>query len=91
MENEVALDVRDDGMGFDPARPDHGFGLVAMRQRIEGLSGTLQVESEPGAGTGDLGLRPDRAESGRARERQPDRRADQAADRGRSSGGHATG
>jgi signal transduction histidine kinase len=28
-----------------------GFGLVAMRQRIEGLSGTLQVESEPGAGT----------------------------------------
>jgi signal transduction histidine kinase len=22
-----------------------------MRQRIEGLSGTLQVESEPGAGT----------------------------------------
>ena len=28
-----------------------GFGLVAMRQRIEALSGTLQVESEPGAGT----------------------------------------
>ena len=28
-----------------------GFGLVAMRHRIEGLSGTLQVESEPGAGT----------------------------------------
>jgi len=28
-----------------------GFGLIAMRQRIEGLSGTLQVESEPGQGT----------------------------------------
>ncbi len=62
MEHEVALDVRDDGQGFDPARladavPGNGsdaggFGLVAMRQRIEGLSGTLQVESEPGAGTG---------------------------------------
>jgi signal transduction histidine kinase len=103
MEDEVALDVRDDGRGFDPARlgggvsgraaasagppvvgpagegagppagdgtglPDAGatgglppadddgpagggFGLVAMRQRIEGLSGTLQVESEPGTGT----------------------------------------
>jgi signal transduction histidine kinase len=51
MENEVALDVRDDGVGFDPARPDSGFGLVAMRQRIAELSGTLQVESEPGAGT----------------------------------------
>ncbi|WP_460340771.1 sensor histidine kinase [Actinoallomurus acanthiterrae] len=63
MENEVALDVRDNGRGFEPDRfgddtpgPDAGaqgggFGLVAMRQRIESLSGTLQVESEPGVGT----------------------------------------
>jgi signal transduction histidine kinase len=58
MEHEVALDVRDDGTGFDLSRLDaepeadgHGFGLVAMRQRIEGLHGTLQVESEPGMGT----------------------------------------
>jgi signal transduction histidine kinase len=28
-----------------------GFGLVAMRQRIEGVAGTLRVESAPGAGT----------------------------------------
>ncbi|MFI5065308.1 MAG: hypothetical protein ACHP9Z_15230, partial [Streptosporangiales bacterium] len=100
----VALDVRDDGQGFDPARlcaqaagtkgtgntngtgtgstrhgrgpvshanglvglsvsdgrrhpaagqPDGGgFGLVAMRQRIESLAGALQVESELGVGTG---------------------------------------
>jgi signal transduction histidine kinase len=53
LEHEVALDVRDDGRGFDPARLcGTGFGLVAMRQRIEALSGRLQVESEPGAGTG---------------------------------------
>jgi signal transduction histidine kinase len=54
MEHEVALDVRDDGRGFDRREcPDgrRGFGLTAMRQRIEGLRGTLQVESEPGAGT----------------------------------------
>ncbi len=51
MENEVALDVRDDGVGFDPALTEGGFGLVAMRQRITALSGTLQVESEPGGGT----------------------------------------
>lgn len=51
MENEVALDVRDDGVGFDPGMAGHGFGLVAMRQRIAALSGTLQVESEPGNGT----------------------------------------
>ncbi|HEX3961645.1 MAG TPA: sensor histidine kinase [Trebonia sp.] len=60
MESELALDVRDDGVGFDatqlgpvqPVQPDRGgFGLVAMRQRIEGLAGNLQVESEPGGGT----------------------------------------
>jgi signal transduction histidine kinase len=55
MDHEVALDIRDDGRGFDPGRTvrsEGGFGLVAMRQRIEGLSGTLQIESEPGGGTG---------------------------------------
>ncbi|SNT31065.1 Signal transduction histidine kinase [Asanoa hainanensis] len=54
LDDSVALDVRDDGCGFDPAVPPvsaGGFGLVAMRQRIEGLSGTLQVESEPRSGT----------------------------------------
>jgi signal transduction histidine kinase len=50
MENEVAMDVRDDGIGFDPGQAD-GFGLVAMQQRIAALSGTLQVESDPGGGT----------------------------------------
>ncbi|WP_310709879.1 ATP-binding protein [Nonomuraea sp. 3-1Str] len=55
MDHQVALDVRDDGRGFDPAarvERDGGFGLVAMRQRIEALSGTLQIESEVGGGTG---------------------------------------
>jgi signal transduction histidine kinase len=98
MERQVALDVRDDGQGFDLKKlcaqaagastntnghsntsshgsakshvnglvglsvgdglrrhagsSDGGFGLVAMRQRIESLAGTLQVESEPGFGTG---------------------------------------
>ncbi|MDA0635741.1 sensor histidine kinase [Nonomuraea sp. MCN248] len=59
LEHEVALDVRDDGKGFDPAAPGTGpattgggLGLTIMRQRVEGLSGTLRIESEPGAGTG---------------------------------------
>ena len=52
LDRDVALDVRDDGGGFDPAGEVAGFGLVAMRQRIEGMAGTLQIESEPGGGTG---------------------------------------
>ncbi|MFI6802754.1 sensor histidine kinase [Streptosporangium canum] len=53
LEQEVALDVRDDGKGFDLTSLEAGgFGLTIMRQRVEGLSGSLRVESEPGAGTG---------------------------------------
>ena len=82
LDDEVTLDVCDDGCGFDPspALPAHavagvaatvpavavlaplgsgvgsaadmgGFGLTAMRERIEGLSGALRVQSAPGAGT----------------------------------------
>ena len=28
-----------------------GYGLTAMRERVEGLAGSLAIESEPGAGT----------------------------------------
>ncbi|AUI58760.1 sensor histidine kinase [Amycolatopsis sp. BJA-103] len=57
LEGEVAVDVRDDGRGFDPLSPrgdttGTGFGLTSMRQRIESLAGTLRIESEPGGGTG---------------------------------------
>ena len=54
MEDVVTLDVRDDGVGFDRAEPspaDGGFGLIAMRQRVNRLAGQLEIESEPGAGT----------------------------------------
>jgi signal transduction histidine kinase len=56
MEDLVTLDVRDDGSGFDPAQPraadhDGGYGLTAMRERVQRIAGTLEVESEPGAGT----------------------------------------
>ncbi|WP_020391086.1 sensor histidine kinase [Kribbella catacumbae] len=51
MEDVVALDVRDDGAGFVPARTA-GFGLVAMRQRITRLAGAFEVETAPGQGTG---------------------------------------
>jgi signal transduction histidine kinase len=58
MEDVVALDVQDDGQGFDP-RSAHGpptagaggFGLTAMRERVEQLGGTFSIESAPGEGT----------------------------------------
>ncbi|MEU8935889.1 sensor histidine kinase [Streptomyces sp. NPDC048409] len=54
--DEVILDIRDDGAGFDPlALPARssagGFGLDGMRARAERIAGALTVESEPGLGT----------------------------------------
>jgi signal transduction histidine kinase len=56
MGDEVVLDIRDDGAGFDPlglpARSrSGGFGLDGMRARAERIAGSLAVESEPGHGT----------------------------------------
>jgi signal transduction histidine kinase len=59
MEDLVTLDVRDDGVGFvtvngrGPHRPrdEGGFGLSGMRQRVEGVAGKLEIESEPDGGT----------------------------------------
>ncbi|MDH6676735.1 signal transduction histidine kinase [Rhodococcus sp. LBL1] len=57
MADLVTLDVRDDGVGFDPhaKRPNGsasgGFGLAGMRQRVQRLAGRLDIESEPGGGT----------------------------------------
>jgi signal transduction histidine kinase len=56
MGDEVSLDIRDDGRGFDPlavpARTGSGgFGLEGMRARAARIAGSLTVESEPGHGT----------------------------------------
>jgi signal transduction histidine kinase len=55
MGDIVSVDVRDNGSGIAPGSLSNGkstgFGLVAMRQRVEGLSGTLEIESEPDGGT----------------------------------------
>jgi signal transduction histidine kinase len=60
MEDQVMLDIRDDGVGFEtvngsrprgPRDDGGGFGLTSMRQRVEGVLGTFEIESEPDGGT----------------------------------------
>jgi signal transduction histidine kinase len=47
--------VADDGRGFASVEAaggaSSGLGLTSMRERVEALGGTLEVRSEPGAGT----------------------------------------
>jgi signal transduction histidine kinase len=54
---EIRLWVRDDGKGFPVPQQlgllleaDH-FGLVGVRERVELLHGTLEIDSAPGSGT----------------------------------------
>ncbi|MDT0307873.1 sensor histidine kinase [Streptomyces sp. DSM 44917] len=49
----VALEIRDDGRGFDPGgplAPGAGLGLTGMAERFRALGGDLEVEAAPGAG-----------------------------------------
>ena len=50
-DGSLAVCVADDGRGFDPARTSEGAGVQNIRDRIEDLSGTLEVASSPGHGT----------------------------------------
>ncbi len=51
----VEMTVRDNGQGFtllDPEKPSPGYhGLNIMRERTEGLGGTLSISTAPGEGT----------------------------------------
>ncbi|MCA9832746.1 MAG: sensor histidine kinase [Thermomicrobiales bacterium] len=55
LEDEVLLDIADDGVGFDIdaiALGEEGFrlGLVTMQHRIESAGGTVVLDSAPGEG-----------------------------------------
>jgi len=47
------VEIRDDGVGFEPAQADAGpgYGLAGMRARVAGTGGELDVMSAPGGGT----------------------------------------
>jgi signal transduction histidine kinase len=50
-EDSVVMTVADDGKGFSPQRkmktPQQSFGLRAMRERIEGLGGSIHFTTRP--------------------------------------------
>jgi signal transduction histidine kinase len=48
---QVVLEVRDDGRGFDPAAARSGFGLDGVQARAAEVGGSVRLRSEPGAGT----------------------------------------
>jgi PAS domain S-box-containing protein len=56
-ENKIQIDVKDDGVGFNPHDVSHsvtktgGFGLFHVRERLEHFGGHLWIRSKPGLET----------------------------------------
>jgi len=51
-DEELILDVHDDGRGFDPRAARRGrWGMTTMRERAEAAGGQLHVDATPGEGT----------------------------------------
>jgi signal transduction histidine kinase len=50
-DGDLIFEVSDDGRGFDPAATPQGSGLQNMRDRVEALGGSVDVDSAPGRGT----------------------------------------
>jgi signal transduction histidine kinase len=48
-DGRLRVEIRDDGVGG--ADPSTGSGLLGLRDRVEALDGSLQVDSPPGDGT----------------------------------------
>jgi signal transduction histidine kinase len=49
-EHMLAVSIRDTGRGFDPLAVTEGSGLGGMRERVELLGGTLDIDAVPGSG-----------------------------------------
>ncbi len=56
-EGQVTIEIEDDGKGFEPQtltpsrEAGTGLGLTGMRERVELLGGTVEIESAPEQGT----------------------------------------
>lgn len=50
-EGFMRVAVEDDGVGFDPGADTTGFGLLSLRDRLNHLGGSLEIQSAPGEGT----------------------------------------
>ena len=51
LRGRMALEIADDGAGFDPNSQRRGLGLANMHARASEFDGIFELSSAPGAGT----------------------------------------
>ena len=69
----LCLTISDSGRGFDPraVTKTKGFGLLAIRERVELLGGRMKMRSAPGRGSTFLLCVPDAGPASAADARTP--------------------
>ena len=50
-DDSLSLEIKDNGIGFDPDRRGQTFGLLGIKERAMMVGGTAMVSSAPGEGT----------------------------------------
>ncbi|MEO8125831.1 MAG: CHASE3 domain-containing protein [Bryobacteraceae bacterium] len=50
-DDQLKLEIRDNGIGMSGATPAGGHGMLSMRHRMTSLGGTTQIAAAPGGGT----------------------------------------
>jgi len=93
-ESQLAITVRDEGRGADPAvfsegGPSSKFGLFSIRERMHALGGTFELHSAPGKGTTAMLTLPLRKDSMVVREDEELAMSDQRAVAAGQEGEHA--
>lgn len=51
IDDQINIEIKDDGQGFDVKKAKEGIGLKNMNARIASINGTINFESEKGKGT----------------------------------------
>jgi len=47
----IYMEIEDDGLGFDATKNSNGYGLAGMKERVQGLFGSMTIEASVGHGT----------------------------------------
>jgi signal transduction histidine kinase len=50
-DDQLILNIQDDGKGFKVSETAEGFGIVNIRQRVNHLGGSFLIQSMVGTGT----------------------------------------
>lgn len=49
-QNQLLLEIQDDGVGCNNENRKNGFGLLSMKDRVHSLNGELKIDSKPNEG-----------------------------------------